>query len=61
MGAPMARRLAEAGHRVRAWNRTPDKSQALAAHGIETADSPRDAAQAADIVVVMLSSGSGMR
>ncbi|MDW5377771.1 NAD(P)-dependent oxidoreductase [Halomonas sp. HP20-15] len=57
MGAPMARRLAEAGHHVSAWNRSPDKTQALAAHGIETADSPQAAAQAADIVVVMLSSG----
>lgn len=57
MGAPMARRLAEAGHRVSAWNRSPDKAQALAAHGIEIADSPRDIAETADIVVVMLSSG----
>ncbi|MCI0511180.1 2-hydroxy-3-oxopropionate reductase [Chromohalobacter marismortui] len=57
MGAPMARRLAEAGHRVRAWNRTPDKAAALRAQGIESAHSANDAATDADIVVVMLSSG----
>lgn len=56
MGAPMARRLAEAGYAVRAWNRSNDKARALTAHGIDIADSPRDAA-GADIVVVMLSSG----
>lgn len=33
MGAPMAGRLAEAGHSVRTWNRSPDKSRALADKG----------------------------
>ncbi|MFJ0877296.1 NAD(P)-binding domain-containing protein, partial [Bordetella bronchiseptica] len=31
MGAPMIRRLLAAGHRVRVWNRSAAKAQALAA------------------------------
>ncbi|CAM3359034.1 NAD(P)-dependent oxidoreductase [Halomonas lysinitropha] len=57
MGAPMAARLAEAGHRVRAWNRSPDKSRALADKGVETSITPLEAVDDADIVIVMLSSG----
>ena len=30
MGAPMARRLLQAGHRVRVFNRSPEKARALA-------------------------------
>ncbi|WP_336296562.1 NAD(P)-dependent oxidoreductase [Chromohalobacter moromii] len=57
MGAPMVRRLAEAGHRVRAWNRTPDKAETLREHGIEVAHSANDTATDADFIIVMLSSG----
>jgi 2-hydroxy-3-oxopropionate reductase len=57
MGAPMAGRLAEAGHGVRAWNRSPDKSRALADKGVETSSTPDEAVSGADIVIVMLSSG----
>jgi 3-hydroxyisobutyrate dehydrogenase-like beta-hydroxyacid dehydrogenase len=44
MGAPMVRRLLAAGHRVRVWNRSPDKARALAADGAEPADTPAEAA-----------------
>ncbi|MDF2996835.1 MAG: 2-hydroxy-3-oxopropionate reductase [Xanthobacteraceae bacterium] len=57
MGAHMARRLAEAGFRVRAWNRTAAKAETLVAHGVEVAPSARAAAAEADAVVCMLSSG----
>ncbi|RWM77531.1 MAG: NAD(P)-dependent oxidoreductase [Mesorhizobium sp.] len=57
MGGHMARRLAEAGFRVKAWNRTPDKASALAADGVEIAASAADAAIDADAVICMLSSG----
>ena len=36
MGAPMACRLAEAGFKVTAWNRTSDKASALQARGVAT-------------------------
>lgn len=57
MGGHMARRLAQAGFRVTAWNRTADKAAALAAAGVELAGSPAGAASDADVVICMLSSG----
>lgn len=57
MGGHMARRLAEAGFRVTAWNRTADKAAALAAAGVALAGSPAGAASEADVVICMLSSG----
>ncbi|MBE1208501.1 NAD(P)-dependent oxidoreductase [Aminobacter carboxidus] len=57
MGGHMARRLAEAGFRVTAWNRTADKAAALAAAGVERAGSPAGAASEVDVVICMLSSG----
>jgi 3-hydroxyisobutyrate dehydrogenase len=54
MGAPMARRLAEAGHDVSAWNRTRVKAGGLGAAVTET---PREALKGADFVVTMLADG----
>jgi len=55
MGAPMARRMSEAGLSVSAWNRTREKAEALSACGVRVADSPAAAAQGARLVVTMLS------
>ncbi|MDF2621473.1 MAG: 2-hydroxy-3-oxopropionate reductase [Xanthobacteraceae bacterium] len=57
MGGHMARRLAEAGYRVRAWNRTVERAEALAAHGVALAGSASEAAAGAEAVICMLSSG----
>lgn len=57
MGGPMAVRLARAGHRVSAWNRSRDKAEALKCDGFEVAASPAAAVSTADVVIVMLSSG----
>ena len=57
MGRHMARRLAQAGFDVRAWNRTPGKSAKLAEFGVVTEDSPSAAIASADVTIVMLSSG----
>ncbi|MBP5980014.1 MAG: NAD(P)-dependent oxidoreductase [Halomonas sp.] len=57
MGAPMARRLAKAGHRVRAWNRTRSKAESLEAVGVEIVERPEQAVLESDVVIVMLSSG----
>jgi 3-hydroxyisobutyrate dehydrogenase len=54
MGLPMARNIARAGLAVRAWNRSRDKAEALAADGAVIADTPADAAQGATIVLTML-------
>jgi 3-hydroxyisobutyrate dehydrogenase len=54
MGAPMARRLLRAGHRVRVFNRTSDKARALAADGAAVAASAAAAALGADAVFLMV-------
>jgi 3-hydroxyisobutyrate dehydrogenase-like beta-hydroxyacid dehydrogenase len=58
MGAPMARRLCEAGHEVSAWNRTRGKAQPLAACGAQVHDSAASAAAGAEAVICMLENGS---
>jgi 3-hydroxyisobutyrate dehydrogenase-like beta-hydroxyacid dehydrogenase len=58
MGFPMARRLCEAGHEVRAWNRTPDKAARLAPFGATVRDTARAAVADADVVVGMLEDGA---
>lgn len=57
MGLPMARRLLSAGHEVHVWNRTRAKAQPLAAEGAIVHDTPRQACEAADIVLSMLENG----
>lgn len=57
MGVQMARRLAQAGHRVAAWNRSRDKAAPLAEYGAAIADSPAAAAKGADFLISMLSDG----
>jgi 3-hydroxyisobutyrate dehydrogenase-like beta-hydroxyacid dehydrogenase len=57
MGGHMARRLAAAGHRVMAWNRTAEKAQALGEHGVVVTTRAMDVAREADVVICMLSSG----
>ena len=54
MGAPIARRLAGAGHDVRAWNRTPEKCEGL---GATAALDPGAAIADADVVITMLADG----
>jgi 3-hydroxyisobutyrate dehydrogenase len=54
MGFPMARNIAAAGIGVRAWNRTREKAEPLAAHGVPVAESPARAAEGADVLVTML-------
>jgi 3-hydroxyisobutyrate dehydrogenase len=55
MGAPIARRLAEAGHELRAWNRTPEKAEGL---GAAVATEPAEAVEGTDVVITMLADGA---
>ncbi len=55
MGAPMARRLLRAGHRVRVYNRSAEKARALAADGATVAAEAAEAARGADVVFIMVS------
>ncbi len=58
MGGHMARRLAQAGFSVRAWNRSATKSEQLAQHGATIAPTPQAALEGARVAVVMLSTGA---
>ena len=57
MGSPMARNLAAAGLETRAHNRTAERAQPLAEHGVTVAGSAAEAVDGADVVVTMLSDG----
>ena len=54
MGAPMARRLLKAGHRVSVFNRSPEKAQRLASDGATVVTDPANAAADAEIVFIMV-------
>jgi 3-hydroxyisobutyrate dehydrogenase-like beta-hydroxyacid dehydrogenase len=52
MGAPMVRRLVEAGHDVRALGRTPEKCSAVEELGAQAVTEAAAVAEAADVVIV---------
>jgi 3-hydroxyisobutyrate dehydrogenase len=54
MGAPMARNLAEAGHEVRAWNRSRERAVPLAEAGATVAGDPAEAVRGAEAAITML-------
>lgn len=53
MGSGMALNLLKAGHKVVAWNRSPEKVKALVAEGATAAQTPQEAFQA-DAIITML-------
>jgi 3-hydroxyisobutyrate dehydrogenase len=61
MGAPMTRRLLDAGYAVTIWNRTAEKMEPLLAAGALRAGSPREVAEAADIVMMCLTAAPAVR
>jgi 3-hydroxyisobutyrate dehydrogenase len=60
MGRPMARNIARAGIRVRAWNRTREKAEPLAEDGVEVCATAADAVDGASIVLTMLRDGDAV-
>jgi len=54
MGAAMVRRLLEAGHEVKVWNRSAAKAQQLSELGAQVAASAREAAEGVDGVLLCL-------
>ncbi len=55
MGAPMARRLLQAGHRVRVHNRSAEKAREFAGVGATVAADAAEAARGAEAVFIMVS------
>jgi 3-hydroxyisobutyrate dehydrogenase-like beta-hydroxyacid dehydrogenase len=60
MGLPMARRLAEAGHELAVWNRTPERALPLGEVGARLAHTPAEACEGAELVVTMLAHGGAL-
>src|SRR6202140_3112393 len=54
MGTPMAGRLLHAGHDLVVWNRSVERTAALAKEGAAVAPSPAKAAAGRDFVITML-------
>ncbi len=61
MGAPMARRLLQAGHELTVWNRTPDRAEPLAAGSAAVAGSPAEAGAGAEFAITMLATPEALR
>jgi 3-hydroxyisobutyrate dehydrogenase len=60
MGFAMARNLARAGFKVRAWNRSREKAEPLGEDGATVLDTAAEAAQGAEVILTMLSSGDAV-
>lgn len=54
LGSAMATRLAESGHQVTVWNRTPSRAASLAESGILVADSVSEAVANNDLILLVL-------
>ena len=62
MGAPMARHLAKAGHDVVVYNRTAAKAgEWVAAHGGSRRATPREVAEASDVVFMCVGNDNDVR
>jgi len=61
MGQLIVRRLLDAGHRVTGWNRSRDKAEELIAAGMRWAESPRAAAQGAEMVFTIVTDAAAVR
>jgi len=61
MGGQMAARLLSKGHTVTGYNRTQSKAQWLVEKGIILARSPREVAEASDVVFAMVTNSAALR
>jgi 3-hydroxyisobutyrate dehydrogenase-like beta-hydroxyacid dehydrogenase len=61
MGGRIAARLLREGHEVVGWNRTRAKLEPHVADGLEIAESPREVAERATVVITMLTDAAAVR
>jgi 2-hydroxy-3-oxopropionate reductase len=55
MGRPMAMNLLKAGHSLTVWNRTAARADELVAAGAKLAKSPKEVAEASDLLITIVS------
>jgi 3-hydroxyisobutyrate dehydrogenase-like beta-hydroxyacid dehydrogenase len=60
MGQSIVPRLLAAGHQVTGWNRTEERAAPLLAIGMEWGDSPRQVAEAAEIVLSIVTDSAAV-
>jgi 3-hydroxyisobutyrate dehydrogenase len=60
MGAAIAQRLIEVGHKVTVWNRSADKLKSVAQAGAAVAASPAELAKGADTVITILTDAAAI-
>jgi len=60
MGQAMVRRLLAGGHPVTVWNRTPSRAEGVVADGAVLSPTPRDALEAAELVILSLTDYAAM-
>ncbi len=60
MGANIAARLIEVGHKVSVWNRSADKTKPLAEAGATVAASPAELASKCEAVITILTDGAAI-
>ena len=61
MGSGMARRLLANGFPLTVFNRNPEKSKPFATEGTKVANSPREAAQNAEVIITMVADDNASR
>lgn len=61
MGSPMCGHLIDAGYSATVYNRTIQKTEALAAKGAKVARSPREVAEASDVIFTIVGHPSDVR
>ena len=61
MGAPMARNLLEAGHKLAVWNRSTKRVDPLTEAGARRADSPADAASDTRVTILMVTNAEAVQ
>jgi 3-hydroxyisobutyrate dehydrogenase len=61
MGSSIVRRLLAAGHDVTVWNRTREKAEPLLVEGARWAGTPREVAEASEIVFTMVTNTDAVR
>jgi 3-hydroxyisobutyrate dehydrogenase-like beta-hydroxyacid dehydrogenase len=57
----MAKRLMDAGHTVKGYNRTKSKGEWLVKAGMKWGDTPREVAEAADVVFTMVANAKALK
>src|SRR3984893_1130791 len=60
MGAAIAARLIEVGHTVSIWNRSAEKTKALAQAGAKITATPAELASSADIIITILTDAAAI-